>query len=110
MSPFAAFRRDEQKDDFVKLADEHMQHDLTETDRNCLRQAAGRISTPATVGTLVGLGLGIYTALRLRRVRGDVFRAFRAAEKPTHIVFAGGRTGAFLPPTRGPSSYYFAYR
>ena len=60
MSPFAAFRRDEQKDDFVKLADEHMQHDLNETDRDCLRQAAGRISTPATVGTVVGLGLGIY--------------------------------------------------
>lgn len=101
--PLAVFRRDEQKDDFVKLANEHIQSDLTKTDRDCLRQAAGRISNPAPVGTVVGLGLGIYAALRRRRIHGDMFRAFRAAEKPTHVVFTGGRMGAFRPSILGPA-------
>ncbi|KAK8103218.1 hypothetical protein PG984_016364 [Apiospora sp. TS-2023a] len=89
-TPFAALRRDPRHGEFARLADEHMQHDLNESDRDCLQKAASRVSIPATIGTLIGLGLGVYAAVRLRRARADVFRAFRAAEKPTHVVFAGG--------------------
>lgn len=98
-TPFAALRRDPRHAEFARLADEHMQHDLEESDRDCLKKAAGRVSIPATIGTLVGLGLGVYAAVRLRRTRADVFRMFRAAEKPTHVVFAGGRTGTILTST-----------
>ncbi|KAK8074302.1 hypothetical protein PG994_005201 [Apiospora phragmitis] len=94
-TPFAALRRDPRHDEFARLADEHMKHDLEQSDRDCLYKAASRVSVPATLGTLVGLGLGLYAAVRLRRARADVFRAFRAAERPTHVVFAGGGKNPF---------------
>lgn len=43
---------------------------------------------------MVGLGLGIFLAYRLRANRTAMFNAFKASEKPTHVQFAGGRTGA----------------
>ncbi|KAK8023302.1 hypothetical protein PG991_006541 [Apiospora marii] len=115
-TPFAVLRRDPRHDEFARLADEHLQHDLEESDRDCLKRAASRVSVPATVGTLVGLGLGVYAAVRLRRARADVFRAFRAAERPTHVVFAGGRTEPvpditpFIQPSRfGDWATYFFF-
>lgn len=93
---FAAFRKSPEHDDLAKLAEEHMKHDLEPSDREVLKQAAGKVSVPATIGTLVGLGLGIYAAFRLRKTRLSMFNAFRATEKPTHVVFAGGRTGKSL--------------
>ncbi|KAI1850927.1 hypothetical protein JX265_007252 [Neoarthrinium moseri] len=103
---FAALRKSPEHEDLAKLAEEHMQHDLDESDREVLKKAAGKVSLPATIGTLVGLGLGVYAAFRLRKVRMDMFRAFRASEKPTQVVFAGGRTESvpdvtpYLRPTR----------
>lgn len=70
-----------------------MKHDLEPSDREVLQKAAGKVTVPATIGTLVGLGLGIYAAFRLRKARLSMFNAFRATEKPTHVVFAGGRQG-----------------
>jgi hypothetical protein len=35
----------------------------------------------------------MYLALRLRTNRVKLFEAFKAAEKPTHVQFANGRTG-----------------
>lgn len=91
--PFAAFRTSPDHEDLAKLAEEHMKHDLSQEDRDVLQKAAGVVSSRAMVGTLIGLGLGTYTAFRLRKMRMDMFKAIRAAEKPTHVVFAGGRTG-----------------
>ena len=95
--PFAIFRKSPQHDELGKLAEEHMNHDLEQSDRDALVKAVGRISTPTALGTLLGLSLGIYAAFRLRRVRADIFNAFRAAEKPTHVVFSNGRQGLCQP-------------
>lgn len=91
----AAFRKTPQQEELRRLAEEHLQHDLDEGDRDALESAAGKVGWHATLGSLVGLGLGLYLAYRVRKVRMDMFGAFRAAEKPTHVVFAGGRTGEF---------------
>lgn len=54
----------------------------------------------AGIASLAGLGLGIYAAFRLRRMRMAYFNAFRAMEKPVEIRFADGRTGTcILCPT-----------
>ncbi|KAI0130454.1 hypothetical protein BJ170DRAFT_681901 [Xylariales sp. AK1849] len=112
----AAFRKSPEHDDLTKLAEEHFKHDLTDADREVLQSSAGKVSVRATIGTLVGLGLGVYAAFRLRRVRTDMFKAFRATEKPTHVTFAGGRTEPvpditpYLQPTRfGDIATYFFF-
>jgi hypothetical protein len=51
------------------------------------------MSTHATIASGIGLGLGIYTAFRLRAMRLAYFKAFRAMEKPVEVRFADGRTG-----------------
>ncbi|OTA53347.1 hypothetical protein K449DRAFT_390463 [Hypoxylon sp. EC38] len=104
---FAAFRKSERHTDLAKLAEEHMKNDLTQEDRDALVKASTRVSTRAIIGTLAGLGLGIYAAFRLRRVRADMFNAFRAAEKPTHVLFADGRKEAIpdITPLMQPSRY-----
>ena len=66
---------------------------LQESDRETLRSAASKASTHATIGSLIGVGLGLALAFRLRQNRVKTFQAFRAAERPTHVQFAGGRTG-----------------
>ncbi|CRK38953.1 hypothetical protein BN1708_007923 [Verticillium longisporum] len=76
----------------MQLAEKHLEHDLKPQDRDALKSAAAKVSFHATVGSLVGLGLGVFMAYRLRRARADMFTAFRAAEKPTHVQFADGRT------------------
>lgn len=95
----AALRKSPQHEDLAKLAEEHFQNDLDESDRDVLKKSARTVSVHAAVGSLAGLGLGVYLAYRLRKVRLDVFNAIRVAEKPTHVVFAGGRTGTFTHPT-----------
>jgi len=83
-----------------------MQHDLRQSDRDALRAASSKISTYATVGSLVGLGLGILFAYRIRSARVQMFQAFRASERPTHVQFAGGRTEEIpdLTPMLQPTS------
>lgn len=92
MDSLAAFRKSS-RDDLTKLAEEHLQHDLKPSDRDVLRDAAGRVSTHAMIGSVLGLGLGVFMAYRLRSARTVMFNAFRAQEKPTKVVFADGRTG-----------------
>ncbi|KAI1330746.1 hypothetical protein F5Y16DRAFT_362557 [Xylariaceae sp. FL0255] len=112
----AAFRRSEQHDELGRLAKEHMQNDLEPSDRDVLSKAASRIATPTTIGTLVGLGLGVYAAFRLRKLRGDVFTSFRASERPSHVVFSNGRqepvpdmTPYLRPTTFGDVATYFFF-
>ena len=90
MYPSARIRR---SDDLAKLADYHIQHDLSSSDRDALKSAAKTVSLWTTVGSAVGIGLGLYAAFRLRTSRKAFFDVFRAAEKPTQVVFADGRTG-----------------
>lgn len=60
-----------------------------------MNAAAKSLSTYATVGSVVGLGLGVFFAYRLRANRTAMFNAFKAAEKPVEVRFANGRTGKF---------------
>jgi len=96
MSGLAIFRPSPQYDDLSKLAQEHFNADLSPDDRSALRAASSKASRHALIGSVLGLGLGVYAAVRLRRVRADIFAAFRGAEKPTRVVFADGRSGEFF--------------
>lgn len=80
--------------DLNALAEEHLKHDLRQSDRDALYKAASTVSTHATVGSLLGLGLGVFLAYRLRRARTGMFNAFKAREKPTALKFADGREEA----------------
>jgi hypothetical protein len=80
--------------DLSALAEQHVQHDLTPADRDVLQTAASKFGLHAGVGTALGLGAGLFLAFRARAARRRFFEAFRAAEKPTHVQFANGRTGA----------------
>lgn len=75
------------------LAGEHIEHDLQDSDRDLLNSAASKFSTHVKIGSLLGLSLGALLAFRLRRTRMQMFRAFRAQEKPSHVRFADGREG-----------------
>lgn len=91
--PLAAFQKSEQHDELTRLANQHIQSDLEPSDRDALRKATKRVATSTVVGSLVGLGLGLYASIRLRRVRTEMFAAFRASEKPSSVLFANGREG-----------------
>lgn len=93
MSGLAIFRPSPQYDDLSRLAQEHFNNDLSPDDKNSLRAASRKLSRHTLLGSVVGLGLGLYAAVRLRRIRADMFAAFRGAEKPIKVVFADGRTG-----------------
>ncbi|RHZ50081.1 hypothetical protein CDV55_100110 [Aspergillus turcosus] len=106
--------RSRRSDELTRLADQHMQHDLQPEDRDVLKGAASRVSLWTTVGSAVGIGLGLYVAFRLRSTRKAFFEAFRAAEKPTQVVFADGRTEVIpditpllKPTTWGDFATYF---
>ena len=68
-------------------------HSLQDSDRDKLQSAANTVSTHTTVGSLVGLGLGLFLAYRVRSNRLAMFQAFKTAEKPVEVRFANGRTG-----------------
>ncbi|THC88870.1 hypothetical protein EYZ11_011678 [Aspergillus tanneri] len=106
--------RNRRGDELAKLADEHIQNDLSADDRDALKSAASRVSMWTTIGSAVGVGLGLYTAFRLRSTRHAFFQAFRAREKPTQVVFADGRTESIpditpllKPTTFGDFATYF---
>ncbi|KAF1942347.1 hypothetical protein EJ02DRAFT_454368 [Clathrospora elynae] len=92
MSDSLAAFRSNRSTDLRKLAEEHLQHDLNQQDRELLKSAGGKVSMHAGIASAVGLGLGVYTAFRLRAMRLAYFRAFRAMEKPVEVRFADGRT------------------
>ncbi|KAJ5248922.1 hypothetical protein N7468_000373 [Penicillium chermesinum] len=116
MSESVAILRRRRSDELARLADEHMQHDLQSEDRDKLKAAASSISLWTTVGSAIGLSVGLYAAIRLRSTRRAFFAAVRAQEKPTQVVFADGRTEAIpdLTPLLKPSAwgdfatYFFA--
>lgn len=97
MSESLAVLRRRRSDELARLADEHLQHDLQPEDRETLKSAASTVSWWTAIGSTVGIGLGIYIAFRFRTTRKALFQAFRAQDKPTHVVFAGGRTGMSPP-------------
>ncbi|KAJ5224382.1 uncharacterized protein N7469_007885 [Penicillium citrinum] len=103
---FALLRR-QRTDDLSKLADQHMQHDLRSEDRDALKSAASTVSMWTTVGSAIGVGLGLYAAIRLRSSRKAFFAAIRAQERPTKVVFADGRTEPIpdLTPLLKPTTF-----
>lgn len=98
MSDSLAALRKNRRDELARLADQHLQHDLRESDRNALKTAATRVSTWTLVGSAAGIGLGFFVAFRLRSARKAMFEAFKAREKPVSVVFADGRTGMYSSP------------
>ncbi|KAB8231693.1 uncharacterized protein BDW43DRAFT_312913 [Aspergillus alliaceus] len=111
--PFATFRK-RRSDELARLADERMQHDLRQEDRDTLKSAASKVSLWTGIGSVIGIGLGLYVAFRLRSSRKAFFDAFRAQERPTQLVFADGRTESIpditpllKPTTLGDFATYF---
>lgn len=100
----AAFRRTN-GDQLAQLAEEHLKHDLQESDREILNTAASRFTTHAAIGSVLGLGLGALLAFRVRSARLRMFTAFKAKEKPTHVQFADGRTGKNAIKTQSFESF-----
>ncbi|KAK5130331.1 hypothetical protein LTR08_002217 [Meristemomyces frigidus] len=95
--------------DLAQLAEEHLQHDLTQSDRDALTRAASTVSTHTTIGSALGLTLGLALAYRLRAARIATFahfRAHRAVDQPIAVRFANGREEAIpdLTPLLRPSS------
>lgn len=60
-------------------------------DREALTSAAKSVFLFSAIGSGVGLALGLLSAQRVRAARTAAYSAFRAQEKPTHVVFADGR-------------------
>ncbi|KAJ4135252.1 hypothetical protein NW768_004874 [Fusarium equiseti] len=111
----AAFRSGRSKD-LHGLAEEHLQHDLNQEERDILKRAGSKVSTHAKLGSLIGAGFGIYCAFRLRSMRLAYFNAFRAMEKPVAVQFADGRTQPIpdisdkLSPSKwGDAATYFFF-
>ncbi|KAL4724287.1 hypothetical protein ACLX1H_008900 [Fusarium chlamydosporum] len=111
----AAFRT-RKSADLRGLAEQHLQHDLTQEDRDVLKRAGGKLSTYAILGSLAGAGFGIFCASRLRSMRLAYFNAFRAMEKPVSVQFADGRTQPIpdisdkLAPSKwGDAATYFFF-
>lgn len=88
-----AVLRQNASEDIKKLAEDHLTHDLSQSDRDTLMNAARKVGTHATIGSVLGLGLGLFLAFRIRSNRTRMFNAFRTVEKPTHVKFADGREG-----------------
>lgn len=88
----AAFRRDRQHDELAQLAESHFQHDLTADDREVLKGAASTISWHASLGSVVGLGLGCFLAYRARGLRRNWLNQFRTSDQPKQVIFHSGKT------------------
>ncbi|KAK8225548.1 hypothetical protein HDK77DRAFT_487632 [Phyllosticta capitalensis] len=78
-------------DELAELAEQHMKHDLNENDREVLKGAASKFGFHTTLGSLIGLGVGLFLAIRVRNARTATLNALRTVEKPTHVQFADGR-------------------
>ncbi len=95
---FAMFRSHPNAD-LAAIGEEHMQKDLSASDRELLRSAASRVSIHAKIGSLLGLGLGLVMARRIHLNRVAFYNAFKVVSRPTEIIFAGGRRGEFCSHT-----------
>ncbi|KAK3377485.1 hypothetical protein B0H63DRAFT_219651 [Podospora didyma] len=101
---FAVFRA-HPTGDLAKIGEAHLKQDLESKDRDLLKSAARKVSTHATVGSLIGMGLGLAMAWRIRANRIALYNAFQTALRPTEVIFANGRREAvpdldpFIRPT-----------
>ena len=75
------------------IAENHVKGDLQDSDREALRSARNTHDIHRTIGTYLGLGLGLFSAFRYRRSRMQKYTAFQTREKPIFVVFADGRRG-----------------
>lgn len=91
----AALRRS-RGGELAELAEQHLKHDLRQSDRDLLRDAASRVNLYTTIGTAIGVGWGLFLAFRVRQARMRMWNAFKAREKPTAVKFADGREGIFF--------------
>ncbi|CAK4031669.1 hypothetical protein D0867_13752 [Lecanosticta acicola] len=91
MSDSLAIFRDRLGPDLSALAEKHLQHDLRQSDREALERAAKTVSVHTSIGSLIGVSLGILLAFRIRSARQRMFTAFKTAEQPTAVRFADGR-------------------
>ncbi|KAJ5306726.1 hypothetical protein PENANT_c003G03788 [Penicillium antarcticum] len=114
MTDALAILRQNRSDELARLADDHIQHDLQPNDRDKLKAAAASVSLWTTVGSAVGVSLGLLAAIRLRSTRKAFFSAIRAQERPTKVVFEDGRTESIpdltpllKPTTLGDFATYF---
>lgn len=92
----AALRGSPKHDELAQLAETHFKNDLTQDDREVLKGAAKTLNLHATVGSVLGLGVGCLLAYRARRLRHNWFHQFQATEKPAQVVFRSGKTGESL--------------
>ena len=67
---------------------------LRQSDRDALQKAASTVSTHVSVGSVLGLGLAIFAAYRLRANRSAMFSAFKTGEQPVAVRFASGKEEA----------------
>jgi len=81
--------------EYAKLAEVHLEHDLTQQDRELLEKAAGKISFHVTAGSIIGLGLGVALAFRMRSSAIKFINVLQKTERPTHIQYADGRAVPF---------------
>ncbi|KAL2824260.1 hypothetical protein BDW59DRAFT_147743 [Aspergillus cavernicola] len=78
--------------EYRRIADDHLQHDLQPSDRDALKSAARRMALCVQVGTVAGTGLALLAAYRVRGARKAFYQAFRARERPTHVILKDGET------------------
>lgn len=79
--------------EFVELARRHYENDLTTTDRELLEKAGNRVGLYTTIGASVGLGLGVFLSLRVRRAGIKFYNQAKKIERPVAIQFKDGHTG-----------------
>ena len=90
-----------------------LDYSLQDSDKEAVQSAASKFSTHALIGSLAGLGLGAFSAFRLRANRTAMYQAFKATERPTYVKFADGReeaipdiTNLMKPTTLGDIATY----
>ena len=84
----------------TRRVEDHIENTLSEDDRNAIKKVQWTVASYNTVVPCLGLVAGLLGAHRLRANKLAMLRAFRAQERPTHVVFASGRTGMLAQHTR----------
>ena len=72
------------------LIKDRCENDLTDEDRNVIAGFERSFRVYIAVSGLVGFGLGIFAA---HKSRSSILQAFRAHQRPIHVVFSSGQTG-----------------
>ncbi|KAK5655628.1 hypothetical protein OQA88_5559 [Cercophora sp. LCS_1] len=104
-SIFAPFRNTPDID-LAQISEQHLKADLPPEDRSRLRRAASSVSTHATIGSLLGMGLGLALAYKIHTNRIAFYNTFKVMSKPTEVIYSSGRREAipdlepYIRPTR----------